>query len=659
MSGIIGIFNLDGQPLARPELESMAESLSHRGGDGTSIWLNQGVGLGNVRLCSTPESLGERQPLVSQATGCVITADARIDNRDELSPLLGLGDWRRADLSDSAVILAAYERWGADCGERLLGDFAFAIWDARKQSLFCCRDHFGIKPFYYYAGEGLFAFASEMKALARLPQVPRRINEQMLAEHLSGAYSSQQTTYYQDIFRLPPGHSLRVGRGPVQATRYYSLDPHREIRLGSDQEYAEAFREIFSDAVSCRLRSAFPVGSTLSGGLDSSSITVMASRLMGQAGNSRLRTFSAIFPEVSACDEREFINPVLAENELEPHYVEGDRIGPLSDWQRLLWHQDKPVFAPSLFLGWGLYRAAKEQGVRVLLEGFDGDSVVSHGYHYLQELAHRRRWLALTVETVALARKTGDSWGKPLLSYLQYFGLNPLLKDSRLLRGGRRIWQTARGGVAGQAQTPAPEPEWSSFLNPDFIRRMGLTEHMKNWRKRQPAAARSEREGHYRILTQDNMPLAMEIIDAAAAAFSIEVRYPFWDRRLVEFCLALPPEQKLHRGFSRMVMRRAMHGLLPKKVQRRPGKTDFWPAFRHGLLAFERPQLDQVVEHCLENLTAYFNVAALRQFYQRLQAGEATISSKDLLAFWRVISLALWLQYAWPAQKIHKEVVNM
>src|SRR5207245_10257224 len=194
-------------------------------------------------------------------------------HRAALCPLLRAP----SDATDAALILAAYERWGERCPEHLLGDFALAIWDARRATLFCARDHFGVKPFYYHHAPGrLFCFASEIKGLVALAEVPRRLNETRVADYLVPLLEDKEITFYEEIVRLPPAHRMAVTREGVRMEQYWALDPEREIRMKSDGEYAEAFREIFTEAVRWRLRSAIPVESMSSGVLDSSSIGVWA-----------------------------------------------------------------------------------------------------------------------------------------------------------------------------------------------------------------------------------------------------------------------------------------------------------------------------------------------------------------------------------------------
>ena len=634
MSAITGIYYLDDQRVERLDLERMLETISHRGSDGVGVWSQGSVGLGHRMLWTTPESLLEKLPLVNQTGDIAITADARIDNRDELIAILALNDYPSEKITDSQLILAAYEKWGEECQEFLLGDFAFAIWDGRKQVLFCARDHFGVKPFYYYSSSQVFIFATEIKALLCLPEVPRQLNEVKVADYLTSVCDDTTDTFYQGIFRLPAAHSMTVSHAGTRLQSYWSLDPARELRLGSDEEYAEAFRELFTEAVRCRLRSAFPVGSMLSGGLDSSAITCVARKLRAENGGQPLPTFSAIFDEVTQCDERFFINAVLAQNGLQPNYVHGDQVSPLTDLDRVHWHLDEAIFSGNLFLLWALQGAAKEQGVRILLDGFDGDTTVSHGTGYLIELARSGRWITLLKEARAYAPHFNISPRKLLRWYVWHHGLKPVLQQipQPVRRIGRSLYP--RTAPTNQSQL--------NILNPDFVQRIGLEERRRTQALAQPSQPLSEREVHYRRLTMGVMSFILEVNDRAAAAFSIEKRYPFWDKRLVEFCLALPPEQKLNRGWIRMVMRRAMAGILPEEVQWRGGKGNMSPNFEHGLLTFDREQLEEVILKDPGAIGKYVDITALRKAYHRFVSREAT--EQEVFSIWQSASLALWLQ---------------
>ena len=311
MSAIAGILYTDDHQVERADLERMVATMAHRGVDGCGYWQTGEVGFGHRMFRTTPESLFETLPFVDEVAQLAITADARLDNRAELSAALGC----TADgVSDSQLILLAYARWSEQCVDHLLGDFAFVVWDARRRQLFCARDHFGIRPFYYHYGPHAFHFASEVKALRCLDAVPSILNETRIAEYLVMLFDDVAATFYQGIYRLPPAHTLVIDRQGMRVRQYWSLDPSYELRLKSDAEYAEVFRATFAEAIRCRLRSAFPVGSALSGGMDSSSITCMARQLLREEGQQRrLHTFSGTYESVPVCDEQRYSREVIAQ----------------------------------------------------------------------------------------------------------------------------------------------------------------------------------------------------------------------------------------------------------------------------------------------------------------------------------------------------------
>jgi len=619
MSAIHGIYCLDGRPVDRTVLERMVASATHRGPDGAGVWSHGPVGLGKRILWTTPESLHEQLPLANQTGDLVLTSDARLDNRDELIAVLNITHRPPEEIDDSALILCAYEKWGERCPERLLGDFAFAIWDERRQVLFCARDYFGLKPFYYYRSGQAFAFASEIKTLLCLPEVARRLNEVKVAGYLLSMVDDKTITFYQEILRLPPAHSMTVGQQATRVQSYWSLDPSRALQLASDEEYAEAFRERFTEAVRCRLRSAFPIGFKLSGGLDSSSIVCVARELLAQPGEPQVQTFSALFEGIPECDERHFINAVLSMGGLASHLVRGENLSPLADLDRILWHHDEPFYMPpQCIIHWALNRAAQEQGVRVLFGGFDGDNVVSHGFGHLTELARTGRWIRLSKELKGLATYFNRS---PWID-LKDFCLKPLAPEPI-----HQAWRWLRGG--------------NRLLNPDFARRVSLGKRWQTLQGTHFKPGRNAREEQCRLLTMGLSTLVVEESTRSAAAFSMELRYPFFDRRLVEFCLSLPPAQKLRDGWSRVVLRHALATSLPNEVRWRRSKGRFNPVLVRGLLAFERERLEAVILHDPRVIQEYLDVAALREAYQRY-VSQGTAS--DAILLWKALILAAWLQ---------------
>ncbi|MBW4596888.1 MAG: lasso peptide isopeptide bond-forming cyclase [Brasilonema angustatum HA4187-MV1] len=673
MSGIMGIYYLDNRPVDREDLGRMVDILAHRGHDGADIWVDGSVGLGHRMLWTTPESLLEKLPLINQTGDLAITADCRIDNRDELIHVLQFDKCPSEKITDSQLILAAYEKWGESCPEHLLGDFAFAIWDKRNQMLFCARDHMGVKPLYYYYQTGrIFAFGSEIKALLCLQEIPHQLNEVKVADYLAAIFNDKSITFYQHIYRLPPASYMTLSAKGIQIGSYWSLDPCRELRLGSDEEYASALREIFTEAVRCRLRSAFPVGSHLSGGLDSSSVTCTAQQLLMQEGNNRsLHTFSNIFDAVTECDERPFIEAVLAQGGMIPHYVHADQQGPLSNLDKIFQYHDGAIPAPTHFLVWGLNEATHKEGVRVVLDGFDGDNTLSHGEAYLTELVRKGQWSTFAKEVDDLHKLASVSPRKILQYYaftyleelarsgrwvtfarqinqiLQYFnvsrrslfvhhGFKPLLPQPI-----RQAWQLLRGH-----NQPANNDR-NQIVKRKFAKHINLKKRIQVLKNSQSNQPLTEREQHWRGLTSGVLTQALEVSDQYSAAFSIETRHPFMDKRLIEFCLSLPPEQKFRQSWSRFIMRRAMSNVLPEQVQWRRSKGDMSSSFLYGLLEHNREHLDRVMQNHLHSITDYVDVKALRKIYEELISIKDIQSSESVtdLVFWQVAMLAFWLDH--------------
>lgn len=668
MSGIVGIFYLDDRQLDRQQLDLMVDSIAHRGPDGATIWSEGSVGFGHRMLWTTPESLLETFPLVNATGNVVLTADARIDNRDELIRNLDLTNRPAEKITDSQLILSAYEKWGEDCPQYLLGDFAFAIWDGRRQRVFCARDHFGVKPLYYHYQPGkAFYFASEIKALFCLPGIPRRVNEVRIADYLYPMLEDKSITAYEGIFRLPPAQTMTVGvRGQIEYQTYWTLEFQKELQLDSDEEYAAAFREIFTEAVRCRLRSAFPVGSHLSGGLDSSSITCVARNLLRSQG-AKLHSFSNVFDTVTECDEREFIEPIVAQGGLIPHYLHPDRTGPLSQWENIFPADEEPcLIGANGYLVWGLNRAAQDAGVRVVLDGFDGDTTVSHGMGYFAELARQGKWGTFAAEANALCQHFDNSPS----AILHYYGLTYLEELAKqwkwlefakavrslgrhfkissyqklLLRYGLtpiipafllKAWRALRGHNSSLDHA-------FTLINSKFADRMG-SKSRRQTLESPDHPIQSDQEEQWRTLTSGGLTLVLEQGDRGAAACSIESRHPFMDKRLIEFCMALPASQKLKQGWTRAIMRHAMHGILPETVQWRGGKTDMNPNCLYGLLNYNQNLVDEVVITQTETIAPYIDLNTLRQSYKRLVL-DGKVTNEDFSRVWQAIGLALWLR---------------
>jgi len=631
MSGIIGVACFDAEPLDPKIPDAMLETLAHRGADARGVWCEHGVGLGHNALWTTPESLKEQQPLQSQDRTLILVSDARIDNRDELIRTLALDTRPVSDITDAELILAAYRKWGEACPIRLVGDFAFVVWDESRRRFFCARDSMGVRSLYYHCENGRFSFASEIKALFKGPWVPSELNEERVAEHLVSAFDDQRSTFYRDIYRLPAGHCMTVGADGARLRRYWALDPDHELFLGSDSEYEEAFRDLLIEAVRCRLRSAFPVGSTLSGGLDSSAITCIARDGLEKQGQAKLHTFSAVFPGLperylQSIDERPYIQAVVAQGGVLAHQLQADRLNPIGDLEALLWHQDDPLVPFNIYMHLGMYRLAREQGVRVMLDGFDGDTTVSHGYERLTELARTLHWMSLFREARAVVRRVANP-NVSVWTVLRAYTLPPLMPAE-----WPRLWP--------RRQHRLPWGNASLIAEP-FARRVRLDERIRRLESSHPRRFRNARQAHRDSLASPLIPYSLELADKAAAACSVEARYPFFDRRLVEFCLSLPASQKLRAGWQRSILRRSMQGILPPEIQWRNSKANLSPNFYRNLLILGQGTLERIVAEDLDAVSSYIDPQALKKLYARYAAHP---SDADAMTLFLALTFAAWVR---------------
>jgi asparagine synthase (glutamine-hydrolysing) len=631
VSAIFGIYSLDGCPVTA-DLQAVQAALGHRRGGGARTWQHDDVGLGHGTFHTTDEPLDDPQPLIRDRGRFVLTADARIDNRCDLIAALGLGAHGDESIGDAELILAAYKRWGEGAPEHLIGDFAFALWDSTRNILFCARDAMGVRPLYYSHRPGRsFAFSSDITALLACGRVPRRLNEARVADHLLRNFDDRSSTFYEGVVRLPAAHALTVGRQSARLRQFWSLDPTRDLRLASDDEYAEAFRETFLEAVRCRTRSPLPVGSMLSGGLDSSSIACAANLVMPEASRP-LRTFSAIFPdlpehELRRTDERSYLGTVLGSGTFDPSFVRATDVSPLFDWPCVSRHLGQACVAPNLYIHWQLYKAAAGKGVRVLLDGIDGDTTVSHGLALLADLTRAGRWIRFLREARALAKTRSSPYR--FREIVWRFGIRSLVPE-RLVRM-QHLRRSSHGPQEGR-----------SILRREF--RDHLRVDQRATEERHAAEEASDaRVRHHRALMSPLIPYALEFADAASSAFALDVRYPFFDRRLIEFCLAIPADQKLQRGWTRAIMRRALGGMLPREIQWRAGKADLSPNFARGLFERDRPLIKDVVFSGVRRLEQYVDVTAVQEAYRRWEA-EPLRRQQEAFTLFTVTTLATWLE---------------
>jgi len=634
MSGIAGLYLLDGRPVSGADLGAMVAPLERRGPDGTGVWRDGSVGLGHAALNTTPEACCEPQPVVARDGAPVITADARLDNRGELLMALGVPAAEGRELGDAGIILRAYREWGEPCVDRLLGDFAFAIWDARERRLFCARDHFGVRPLYYHHTPGrLFAWASEPRSLLTLGEVPHRINEGRIADFLISQLEGidKTSTFFEEIYRLPPAHTLTVTAGDLQRRRYWRLEAGPELHLGSDEAYEEAFLGVFTEAVRCRLRGADTVGSMLSGGMDSGSVVAVARQLRAEAGEGPLPTFSAVGPDPGTCVETQAVHTAMTMGGIEPHMVShGDLRKLLPELARWTWRLDEPFDGYTLIQA--VYLEAHRRGVKAVLDGIDGDTVLSEGTH-LARLLRRGRWGTAVREAVGLNRFYGDvypAWRQLLRSTRTACVPNPL----------RRLRQVL---VPPNYRARARRNIDASILSRDFARRVGLDRRLRRLDAHRAAAMAPELgQERARSLRHPYLTVGVERYNRVASAVAVEPRLPFLDRRVVDFCVRLPGDQKLRHGWPKAILRRAMAGRLPEAICRRRGKEHLGWAFQSALMDAMGQEAQRAISNDSGLLSRYVNIERL-QTWSRLtfEHGDMTYA-KDVFD---AVYLAGWLRF--------------
>lgn len=618
MSAITGIFYRDDQVVSLKIIEKMNDCLSHRGPDGSYVWHQGEVALGHQMLHTTPESLKEKLPFEDPKSGLVITSDARIDNRSELAPLLHLEDVK--EVPDSLFILKTYQKWGENCTKKLLGDFAFVIWDKNRKVIFGARDHMGVKPFYYHLSKTKFLFASEIKAILGILKEPYKINEDKIADHLVPLSEDKEMTFYQNILRLPPSHSILVSLVDENLKQYWSLDPEKKIFFNSDEEYFMNFRKIFDEAVKCRLRSINPVGCRLSGGLDSSSIVSVAKNLLQKDDKPKLKTFSAVFDDLPECDERHYINKLVDSEGIQPFFIRVHEFSPLYPIKMAMKFLDEPFYAPNYYINHYVFSEAQKQSVRVLLDGVDGDRIVSHGNGYLVDLFREIKIKKLFKEVRGISNRLGVNPLTILLFKVIFPQLPPNIK---------KYYRKFRG---------VNEVRNLDFINSELAKRTEIKKIYEESYVEPLMNNIGSRDIHYLILNTGVVQHFLELADHRAAQFSIEARHPFYDKRLVEFCYAIPTNLKIRDGWDRFILRSSMDNLLPPEIQWRPKKTDIGINFVRNIIKFDMKDIDDLFQN-LGIIEKYIDLKNLNFSYDKLLNEKCDL---ELFKLWKVITLIIW-----------------
>lgn len=646
MSGIAGIFNLDGRPVVHSDLLQMVSMLERRGPDGSNTWNAGWVGLSQTMLVTTPEASHERLPHVSKQDGSVIIADARLDNRDELIAALGLQDRDLEKLGDSELILCAYQKWGETCPEKLLGDFAFAIWDEKQQKLFCARDHFGVRPFYYYYDPGrIFVFGSEPRAILVLKQVPYRINEGRIADFLITQLEGidKTSTFFEDVYRLPPAYSFTVTPAKMKQQQYWTLQPGPELKHGSDEAYAEAFLDVFTKAVECRLRGGRLVGSMLSGGMDSGSIVAVAREILAEKGLGPLPVFSAVGLDPETCVETRTIHEALKMDGLDPHIITlGQWDDLLPELVELTWSLAEP-FDGHMTLMRAIYLAAQKNNVKAVLDGGGGDLILSEGSHIVR-LLRSGHWLTAYREVTGQKSFWGDAYSAPEM----------LFRSACRAFVPEPVWRLRRSVRAKNTWKKAEENIRQSTISSSFARSVGLSERLNILESHGSRGGLLEYQ-HERIqaINHPYLTVGVERYDRVASAVSVEPRDPFLDRRLVEFYIRLPGGQKMSQGWPKAILRRAMEGRMPDEVRWRKGKEHLGWAFTTKLMETIQNQLQVAIMENMDILSKFVDEDSLQHACQSYFENNNLTQAEKV---YEAAHLGMWLRHHKDRPKVKSEV---
>ncbi len=545
MSGIFGIFNRNGEPVSAEILEDMHTAMSSWEPDASSVWREGNIGLGHTMLWNTPESKFEQLP--NQQDPLVISMDARLDNRVELASLLDMTRQPLDKVTDSDFILAAYRKWGEKCPEYLLGDFSFVIWDEGKQQLFCARDHVGIKSFYYYISDNCFVFSNHINGLKAHPGIDLAFDQKMIAYYLRNEDCAYKQTFFQSIKKLPPASSLLISTGQCVQRLYWDPQNTPPKKLRSTAEYTQQLRHLLKQAVAARLRTAYPVSTHLSGGLDSSSIAALAARELA-ASNQQLNAYNWIAePAGGDSDYYEWsYSKLLAKQEgIKHHTVDLNTDVLTSIFKR---HDISQGDTSDLWYEYPLRQQLKQSDSRVLLSGWGGDELISYGGSgYISELFYR---------------------GEIKHSFQEF---KDNYKQSTRLVFHQTLWRflkrIAAESLSGKLLCLLRKP---ACFHPPLLQYSPAT--FTRFSNNLPPLwtsynATSIQKRQLKILQKGHLQARIDAWAAAGTADRVEYSYPLLDKRLIEYALTLPAELYRKNGCPRFILREAMRGILPDEIR--------------------------------------------------------------------------------------------
>ncbi len=605
MSGIVGLVNFDGEPVDDNTLSRLTDFMSYRGPDAQRFWIDANVGLGHSLLRTTGEQELEDQPLSLDGHRWLV-ADARIDSRYDLIEKLA-GKLNRSTTqsripTDAELILLAFEAWEEKCIEHLIGDFAFAIYDKRSSSLFCARDHFGVKPFFYAYDDQHFLFSNTLNVLRLCERVSDTLNEVAIGDYLLlGLNQDLSSTTFRDIQRLPPGHTLLISNSVLKTRQFWAPASRHKIDYRDSQSYVERFDELFKSAIRDRLRTN-RVSVSMSGGLDSTSIAYIARSNLKEGGQPR--AYSIVYDSLISDDERHYAEAAAQHIGISLTHISADQFA-LFDAIPEDMNQPEPfLISPLSGQFFRLLRLCAENG-RVALTGYDGDALMNE---------RERTYFFRAAKRLQL---------KKLITGLGLF----IAAQKRLPRLGIR---TGFKQMAGKPNADSFYPDW---IDEAFAKRINLRERLKEL-----PTSKTDTEARpdaVRMLTTKVWAPLFEGYDPGATKLSLEFRHPYIDLRLVEYLLSIPAVPWC---VNKHILRRAMSTRLPDQVLDRP-KTPLGgdPALQLSQRASVR-WLDD------------FEVSEQLKCFVNLDRRHSIAEEKTPDGVWsnlRVVALNYWLSNSW------------
>ncbi|MGI9191234.1 MAG: asparagine synthase (glutamine-hydrolyzing) [Chitinophagaceae bacterium] len=564
MCGIAGLITKNTSLLNESRLRAMTDVIAHRGPDGAGHWIDPRgqVGLGHRRLSIIDLSNHADQPM-HYLDRYSMVFNGEIYNYIELRETLLKQGYSFRTASDTEVLMALFDKHGTQCFSLLDGMFSFVIFDAKEQKIVCARDRFGEKPFFYHHIPGqAFYFGSEMKCLWA-GGVNQSLNRRMMFNYLCYGFldnpANPAETFFTEAQRLPHAHymELDVNTLEISITRYYDIAWQQINTQRSEKETLDTFRELFETSVKRRLRSDVPVGSSLSGGLDSSLVVCVIDQLK-QGSAQKQNTFSAVFPGYKK-DERKYMDKVIAQTRVEPHFITPNDEGLIRDFEKLCWHQEEPFGSASIYAQYTVMGLAKANNVTVLLDGQGADEILA-GYHpyyayYLQELKRSNPVRYHNEKKAYEAMHANSTINESVLGGWKNKVKQALPAQSAYLRKGYEWYKHQR----------------SPFVSPDLFHTYFKESFSQVYQLE--GLNHSLYHSTYRRGLQELLRYA----DRNSMAHSREVRLPFLSHELVDFLFTVPPSFKINEGWTKWLMREAYSSLLPKEIAWRTDKIGYEP----------------------------------------------------------------------------------